>query len=77
MELENRMIMDSYWRRLLLPPEEEEPKKCSGYEEFGTGVFVREKDAYRYALERISHGTDEEKQEFVEWFYSGNWIKEG
>lgn len=41
----------------------------------GTGVFVPEEDAYGYALERIS--LDEElKQEFVEWFYSGNWIEE-
>jgi len=76
MELENRMIMDSYWKRLLLPPEEEESNKCSGYEEITTGIFIPEKDAYDYAMERISHGTDEEKQEFVEWFYSGNWIKE-
>lgn len=77
-ELENRMVVDSSWRRLWLPPErEEKTNKCSGYEEFGTGVFVQKKDAYDYAMERISHGTEQEKQEFVEWFYSGNWIKEG
>jgi len=48
----------------------------AGYEEIGTGIFVAEEDAYDYAMERIS--LDEaEKKEFVEWFYSGNWIKEG
>jgi len=48
----------------------------SGYKEIGTGIFVAEEDAYDYAMERIS--LDEaEKKEFVEWFYSGNWIKEG
>lgn len=45
-----------------------------GYEEIGTGVFVPEEDAYDYALERVSQD-EEEKKEFVEWFYSGNWIK--
>lgn len=53
----------------------EEKLNGSGYAEIGTGIFVSEEDAYGYALERIS--LDEElKQEFVEWFYSGNWIEE-
>lgn len=47
----------------------------TGYEEIGTGVFVSDEDAFDYALERISQD-DDLKQEFVEWFYSGNWIKE-
>lgn len=51
-------------------------EKCSGYEEIGTGIFVPEEDAFEYALEQISLD-EEEKQDFVEWFYSGNWIKEG
>lgn len=46
-----------------------------GYEEIGTGVFVSDEDAFDYALERISRD-DDLKQEFVEWFYSGNWIEE-
>ena len=50
--------------------------KKAGYEEIGTGIFVPEEDAFEYALERVSLD-EEEKQEFVDWFYSGNWIKEG
>lgn len=39
-------------------------------------TVVGEDVAFSYALERIKNGTPEDKQEFVEWFYSGNWIKE-
>lgn len=40
------------------------------------GIIVVDENAFRYALERIVHGTPEEQQEFVAWFYSGNWVKE-
>lgn len=40
------------------------------------GKTIYEEDSFDYALERISHGTEEEKLEFVEWFFSGNWVKE-
>ena len=44
------------------------------------GTIVNEGDAYTYALERCLGGTLEEQKEFrgmlVEWYYSGNWIKE-
>lgn len=40
------------------------------------GISVDRTIAYNYALERITNGTDEEKQEFIDWFYSGNWIEE-
>ena len=36
------------------------------------GTVVNDDVAFRYALERIAHGTPEEQGEFVEWFYSGN-----
>lgn len=39
------------------------------------GICVRKKDAFCYALERIANGTQEDKDEFEEWFYSGNWTK--
>ena len=46
--------------------------------EAGTGI--EEKQAYQYALERCLNGTPEEQQEFremlVEWYFSGNWVKE-
>lgn len=40
------------------------------------GNEVNSEDAFRYAMERLAQGTPEEQQEFVEWFYSGNWIEE-
>lgn len=44
------------------------------------GTFVSEDKAYDYALERCLHGSEDDQKEFremlVEWFYSGNWIKE-
>lgn len=73
--VENPMVTDWWWRNLKPPLEVEEKLNGTGYEEIGTGIFVPEEDAYQYALERISQ--DEElKQEFVDWFYSGNWVKE-
>lgn len=44
------------------------------------GKVIEEEQAYQYALERCLHGTPEDQQEFremmVDWFYSGNFIKE-
>ena len=44
------------------------------------GTIVEEGIAYEYALERCLNGTEQERMEFrellVEWFYSGNWVKE-
>lgn len=44
------------------------------------GIFVSENAAFEYALERCIKGTLRDKEEFremlVEWFFSGNWIKE-
>lgn len=39
------------------------------------GNCVDEDEAFLYAICRILSGVDEQK-EFVEWYYSGNWIKE-
>ena len=39
-----------------------------------TGIVIEESEAFDYALENIKTG--ELKEEFVEWFFSGNWIKE-
>ncbi len=83
MMVENPMVVDSFW-----PLEREENR--AGPEEFRAkingpgyrgvgpeeGIFVAEEDAFEYALERISFDKDA-KKELVEWFYSGNWIKEG
>lgn len=48
------------------------------------GIFVEADVAYDYALNRCLRGTKAEQEEFkeefkdrlVEWYYSGNWIKE-
>ena len=44
------------------------------------GTVVEDAQAFEYALERCTAGTLEEqaafKEELVEWYYSGNWIKE-
>jgi len=39
------------------------------------GNEVDSENAFRYAMERIAHGTPEEQREFIEWFYSGNWVQ--
>lgn len=77
--IENKMVVDSEWNNIY----EKEPSEIiqeKGYHELGTGVFVSENDAYEYALECCLNGKEEEQKEFekflVEWFYSGNWIKE-
>ena len=62
------------------PPEEPELVKeklnGSGYVSTSTSVFVPEEDAFDYALERVGQGAAQERKEFVDWFYSGCWIKE-
>lgn len=44
------------------------------------GHIVEGNQAYDYALERCLKGTLDEQQEFrdmlVDWYYSGNWVKE-
>ena len=42
------------------------------------GIKVTEEDAYEYALDRCLNGPDHEefKEMLVEWFFSGNFIKE-
>ncbi|MDE5909828.1 MAG: hypothetical protein K2H52_13955 [Lachnospiraceae bacterium] len=72
--IENRMVVDSEWD-WNAPVEVKEKLRGTGYKEIGTGIFVPDEDAYDYALERISQDGDM-KQEFVKWFYSGDWVKE-
>ena len=40
------------------------------------GIIVHEADAFVYAKCSIDEFNEKEKQEFVEWFFSGNWRKE-
>lgn len=51
----------------------------AGYTEIGSDIFVPEESAYDYAMERIYQDEDlkrEFREMLVEWFYSGNWVKE-
>lgn len=75
--IENPVVVDSLWRDKERCPDKtiEEKLDGPGWKDMDNGVFVPAEDGYEYALERIS--LDEElKQEFVEWFYSGNWVRE-
>ena len=72
------------------PPEEqdrvEEKLNGPGYTEIVTLNFVPEEDAFDYALEQCVESapqgfrdiewTQKFREMLVEWFYSGNWIKE-
>lgn len=74
--IENHVVRDSVWKNFEKPCEVTEKLNGPGYLEIGTGNFVPEEDAFKYALERLLSSTEELKNEFVEWFYSGSWIKE-
>lgn len=73
--IENRMVNDAVWRTLEKEAGTVEKRNGPGFTEMGTGIFVPETEALGYAMEAVS-GDEELKREFVEWFYSGNWIKE-
>ena len=40
------------------------------------GKVVRVENAYAYAKEHLDEMPEEDKELFVEFFFSGNWIKE-
>ena len=77
---DNIMVNDAYWAHLEKEKPIEEVLKQKGFHEMGTNVFVPEDEAFEYAFDRCMNGTEEEQKEFklmlVEWFYSGNWVKE-
>lgn len=80
-EVDNIMTNDAHWSVLeKRNTSVEEVLSQKGYHELGTNVFVPEEDAYEYAFDRCMNGTEEEQKEFkemlVEWFYSGNWVRE-
>lgn len=76
--IENHMVVGMAWpeqTQTVIDEDLEKKLNNAGYEEIGTGIFVPEEDAYDYALERLSLDKDLQK-EFVEWFFSGNWVRE-
>lgn len=43
------------------------------------GKIVHKDEAFEYALEQLNKGegiSETDKQNFVEWFFSGSWIEE-
>lgn len=40
------------------------------------GIIVGAEKAFNYAIQRVVQGTKEEKKEFIEWYYSGDWVEE-
>lgn len=45
-----------------------------GYESIDDGEFIRIEDAFKVAVERLLHEDDQTKGEFVDWFFSGNFV---
>ena len=79
--IENSMVVDDHWneieygvRRGACPDPEPEGAGDGGWIEMGTGLFIPQEDAFDYAVEKLLCATEEEKREFVEFFYSGNYI---
>ena len=77
--VENRMVVESEWD-WQRAEEVEDVVNEKGYHEMGTNEFVPKADAFDYALDRCMNGSESEQKEFkemlVDWFYSGNWVKE-
>ena len=46
-----------------------------GFHEY-EGIIVPEEDAFEYAKSHLDELSDEDKQGFVDWFFSGAFIKE-
>lgn len=40
------------------------------------GIVVPEEDAFEYAKNHLDELNERDKKEFVEWFFSGDFIKE-
>lgn len=38
------------------------------------GIYVKDEFCLAYAIDRVLTNAEEQK-EFIEWYYSGNWIK--
>lgn len=52
------------------------PVMEKGYQNTNTDEFVREEDAYLYALEKCMGEENEEfKKMLVEWYFSDNWVE--
>ena len=80
-DIENHMVIDSYWKRFEQEREVEEVLNQKGYHNFQTNEFIPEADAFSKALFECLFGKDEEiRKEFeeavMEIYYNGNWVRE-
>ncbi len=72
--IENPMAVDSLWNDRESGQKAIEDKlNGPGWEDMDTGIFIPAEDGYKYALERVAQD-DGLKKEFVEWFFSGNYV---
>lgn len=86
-EVENHMVMDEMHKEHDVSDDVIPRFDGPGYISLETGVFVRQEDAFGYAIEQCIESfspsvnkvdwTIEFREMLVEWFYSnGNWVKE-
>lgn len=80
-QIENHMVVDSYWRRFEETREVKEVLSEKGYHNRRTNEFVCEADAFSDALWECLFGKDEElKKEFeemvLELYFNGDWVRE-
>ena len=72
--IENRMVVDSEWKYdepVTIGPSHDEKY---GYENITDYTFIPADDALDYAREHEEQENMTDK-EFVDWFFSGNWIR--
>lgn len=52
-------------------------KTCSYYMGImsNEGINIPEDEAFDYAKEHLNELDERDRKEFVEWFFSGNWVK--
>ena len=79
-QIDNHMVLDSYWKRFEQETEVEKVLNQKGYHNRRTGEFIAEEDAFHNALWECMFGKDEEiRKEFEEAvmeIYYSNWIRE-
>ena len=48
----------------------------SGYKSMKGNLFVSDEEAFAYAMMEIPKGGQSLREEFVDWFFSGDWVRE-
>lgn len=84
--MENRMVRDTEAAMGLLLSDVQVRLNATGWKNITDGTFVPEEVAFDYAIDHCTNfvpsefhkieWTQEFKKMVVEWFYSGDWVKE-